>query len=188
MWPPKILILLIPKKKFYLYQRKDLWTNSGYDGRSSCFFSGTTWLIPPIPHKSRLIRNLERRFQQFRQIGGAEGKQNLANMAWHWSLEWTRPSTRRGQVIIICLRTHGQSCILHARRVTGLGQQTGEASSYRTCRHPYRVNIQVNSLYCWKSYWRRSDLWPRRDIVDIRFPHPSSFPLRPPVLMPPRIL
>lgn len=44
-----------------------------HDGRSSCFFSGTTWLIPPIPHKSWLIKNLEKRFHQFRQIGGAAG-------------------------------------------------------------------------------------------------------------------
>jgi hypothetical protein len=30
-------------------------------------------LIPPIPHKSWLIKNLEKRFQQFPQIGGAAG-------------------------------------------------------------------------------------------------------------------
>jgi hypothetical protein len=107
-------------------------------------------------------------------------------MAWHWSLKC--PSTRRGQVIIICLKTHGQSWILHAQHVTELGQ-TGRASSYRTCRHPYRVNIQVNSLYCLP----KELLTPERPLGrarHCRYPFPSSpsAPPRPPVLMSPRIL
>lgn len=49
-----------------------------HDGRSSCFFSGTTWLILPITHKSRLIKIWKRGFSNFGKLGAllAHGFQN----------------------------------------------------------------------------------------------------------------
>nr|YP_003276002.1 hypothetical protein PlpuMp50 [Pleurozia purpurea]ACR19386.1 hypothetical protein PlpuMp50 [Pleurozia purpurea] len=94
---------------------------------------------------TKMIADSNGEIQKSKMAALKEYQHNLANMALELGMnpsKHTRTSSHN-------LRTHGQSWILHARHVTELGQ-TGGASSYRTCRHPYRVSIRVKSLYCLK--------------------------------------